>query len=380
MAGRFTRNEWPQHVARSSRLLVQAQGVAAIVVLTLVFPASAASYAAGEERRTTSTSTAAVRNHGDGTLRIMIWYPATGTEREVDIGAASAPIFIAGRVAIRAPFADSLRHPLILASHGFGGAARQLTWLGAPLARHGFIVAAVDHPGTNGIDGVTPEGAYAPWERAGDLKAALDFLLADPTLASHIDPKRIGVTGFSMGGFAGALAAGARTDFDQFIRFCNGPSRDAICNPQLEFPLDYHRQAEVLARPEMRDLKARKNSSFRDPRITAAFLIAPALIQAFDFGSLRRVPIPVEIVMGSADPIAPPGTNGELLARLIPGARLQVLPGVAHYDFLSACGPSGVKEEKAYCTDGAETKRAETHASTVAAAISFFDETLGPRH
>ena len=241
-------SEAPGRAIRASYFPVFAKGLAAIVALTLVLPASAASYAAGEERRTTSTSSAAVRNHGNGTLRITIWYPAAGTEREVDIGPASDPIFIAGRVAARAPFADAARHPLILASHGFGGTARQLTWLGAPLARHGFIVAAVDHPGTNGIDGVTPEGAYAPWERAGDLKAALDFLLADPMLASHIDARRIGVAGFSLGGFTGALEAGARTNFDQFIRFCNGPSRDAICNPQLEFPLDYHQQAEVLVR------------------------------------------------------------------------------------------------------------------------------------
>jgi predicted dienelactone hydrolase len=357
-----------------------AKGLAAIIALTLAFPAGAASYAAGEDQRTTTTSSAAIRNHGNGALRITIWYPAAGTEREVDIGSATDPIFIAGRVATRAPFADAVRHPLILASHGFGGTARQLTWLGASLARHGFIVAAVDHPGTNGADGVTPQGAYAPWERASDLKAALDFLLADPKLASHIDARRIGVAGFSLGGFTGALEAGARTDFDQFIKFCNGPSRDAICNPQLEFPLDYRGQAEVLARPEMRDLRARENSDFRDPRITAAFLIAPALVQAFDFATVKRIHIPVEIVLGSADPIAPPGTNGELLARLIPGARLKVFPAVGHYDFLSECGPAGAKEAAAYCTDGVGTKRADTHASTVAAAIEFFDGTIGRRH
>ena len=378
MEGRLTISEAPQRIVGFFSMF--AKGIAAIIAVTLAFSASAASYAAGEDQRTTTTSSAAIRNHGNGILRITIWYPATGAERELDIGPAADPIFIAGRVAARAPFADAARHPLILASHGFGGTARQLTWLGAPLARYGFIVAAVDHPGTNGIGGVSPEGAYAPWERAGDLKAALDFLLADPTLASHIDAERIGVAGFSLGGFTGALEAGARTDFDQFIKFCNGSSRDAICNPQLEFPLDYHTQAAVLAQPEMRDLKARENNDFRDPRIGAAFLIAPALVQALDFASTKLIRIPVEIVAGSADPIAPPGTNGDLLARLIPGARLKVLPGVGHYDFLSECGPAGARDAKAYCADGAGTKRAETHAATVAAAIAFFDKTIGRGH
>jgi len=60
-------------------------------------------------------------------------------------------------VAADAPFADAARHPLILVSHGFGGVARQMTRLGAPLARAGYVVVAVDHPGTNGRDGVARE-------------------------------------------------------------------------------------------------------------------------------------------------------------------------------------------------------------------------------
>jgi len=68
-----------------------------------------------------------------------------------------------------------------------------------------------------------------------------------------------------------------------------------------------------------------------------------------------------------------------LMARLVPGARLKVLPGVGHYDFLSECGASGTKVAKAYCTDGAGTTRAQTHAATIAEAIAFFDATLDRR-
>jgi len=93
--------------------------------------------AAGEAQRAGTTASAAVRNHGNGALRILVWYPATGAESEVDIGPPADPIFVAGRVASAALFADSTRHPLILLSHGFGGVARQMTWLGAALARQG---------------------------------------------------------------------------------------------------------------------------------------------------------------------------------------------------------------------------------------------------
>jgi predicted dienelactone hydrolase len=349
--------------------------VIALLLIAAATTARAAPLTAGEAMRTTNSQSAALRNHGNPTLRILVWYPATASETEFDIGPPGTPIFLTGRVAAAAPFADAARHPLILLSHGFGGVARQLTWLGAPLARHGYVVVAVDHPGTNGRDGVTAEGVSAPWERAGDLTAALNLVLADPALAPHIDPARIGVAGFSLGGFTAALEAGARVDFDHFTKFCKGPERDAICNPQLEFPHQIN-QAEILARPEMRDIAARQSNDFRDPRVKAAFLIAPALAQALDKSSLPRIDIPVEILLGDADPIAPPKTNGEFLAHMIPAARLKLLPGVGHYDFLSECTPAGAQLSKPLCTDGPGTIRAQTHATTVAEAIAFFGRTL----
>jgi predicted dienelactone hydrolase len=352
--------------------------VVSVLIAALAPPAhaAAASLTAGEAARTATTPSAAARNHGDATLPILVWYPATAAETEFDMGPPGHPIFLTGRVAAGAPFADEARHPLILMSHGFGGVARQMTWLGAPLARHGYIVVAVDHPGTNGRDGVTAEGASAPWERAGDLTAALNLVLADAALSPHIDTSRIGVAGFSMGGFTAALEAGARPDFDHFRMFCKSSERDAICDPQLEFPQKFN-PGEILAQPEMRDIAARQANDFRDPRIKAAFLIAPALGQALDQPSLSRIHIPVEIVLGAADPIAPPKTNGEFLAHVIPAARLTVLPGVGHYDFLSECGPAGTRLAKPLCTDGIGTIRAQTHTTTLTEAIAFFDRTLG---
>jgi predicted dienelactone hydrolase len=348
----------------------------AIACTLLALPAAAAPFTAGEQHLATTSPTAAVRNRGNPALRLIVWYPAAAPEQELDIGPPGAPLFIPGRVAEGAPSADAARHPLILLSHGFGGAAMQMTWLGAELARHGYIAVAVDHPGTNGIDGVTDAGAYAPWERATDLRAALDFVLSRPDLAAHIDPDRIGVAGFSLGGFTALLEAGARTDFPAFLAFCDGPHRDAICNQQVEYPLDYHLQGGVLSRPDMRAIAADETADFRDPRIKAAFLIAPALVEGLDPASLGRIGIPASIVQGDADPVAPPATNGVLAAHLIPGATLKLLPGVGHYDFLSECGPTAFKTIASYCVDGPGASRAQTHQTTAAAAVAFFDRVL----
>jgi predicted dienelactone hydrolase len=350
--------------------------IALAAALALHSVASAATpFTAGERHLTTTTASAAARNHGNGALRITLWYPSTSPEQEVDIGPPGAPIFISGRTAADAPFADDARHPLILVSHGFGGTARQMTWLASVLARAGYVVVGVDHPGTNGRDGVTAEGAFAPWERAGDLKAALDAVLADPKLAAHIDTGRIGVAGFSLGGFTSLLEVGARANLEQLRAFCTGPDRDAICNQQLEYPHPMQGD-QVAAEPAMAPLIARRHDDLHDPRVKAAFLIAPAVIQGIDFASLRRISAPVAIALGDADPIAPPKTNGEFAAKLVPGATIDILPNVRHYDFLSECAPAGLVDAKPYCTDLPGVSRAQTHERVEHEAVAFFDRIL----
>jgi len=358
--------------------LARPLALAAFALLTWSGAARAATdpFHAGATARETKTDSAALRNHGNAAVRMLVWYPAPATAAETLV---ANPVFVSGRVAADAPWADAAKHPVVLLSHGFGGIGLQMTWLGSALARAGYVAIAVDHPGTNGIDGITPEGAYAPWERTGDLVAALDAALADKTLAPHLDAARVGMAGFSMGGFTGALLAGARTDFAAFDAFCASPARDAICNKQQEFPLDYREAAKTLATPALAAVAAREHADLSDARIRAVFLIDPALGPALDAKSLARVRVPVAVVYGTIDPVAPPASNGQAIARAIPGAQAIALPGVGHYDFLSECGEAGAKAAAAYCTDGPGASRAQTHATTVAAALKFFGETLAPR-
>jgi predicted dienelactone hydrolase len=104
-------------------------------------------------------------------LRAVIWYPAAADTREAPqwIGPPIFPFFSAGSAAPNAPPEVGSRRPLILLSHGNGGAGLGLAWIGTALAAHGFIVAAVDHPGNNSNDGTTVEGFSLFWLRAVDL-------------------------------------------------------------------------------------------------------------------------------------------------------------------------------------------------------------------
>jgi len=47
------------------------------------------------------------------------------------------------------------------------------------------------------------------WERARDLSAVIEDILADPTFTTPIDAERIGAAGFSQGGYTMIAIAGA---------------------------------------------------------------------------------------------------------------------------------------------------------------------------
>src|SRR6185436_10580607 len=92
------------------------------------------------------------------------------------------------------------RFPLVLVSHGNGGSAAQMAWLGTVLARAGFIAAAIDHPGNTSAGKPTVQGFTEWWFRPPALSAALDRVMSDSTFGARIDRDRIGAAGFSRGG------------------------------------------------------------------------------------------------------------------------------------------------------------------------------------
>ena len=160
----------------------------------------------------TSERTARLRDaqHRD-LLRITVWYSAAAdaVEGPVVEGPPTQPLFDIGAVAPNAHFAtDNIRQPVLLLSHGFGGTARIIGWFGLAMARAGYIVIAVDHPGSNAIDEMTVPGAILWWDRAEDLQSALEAAVRDATIGPHMDTSRIGVAGFSAGGFTALVAAG----------------------------------------------------------------------------------------------------------------------------------------------------------------------------
>jgi predicted dienelactone hydrolase len=314
-------------------------------------------------------------------LITSVWYPATADAIEAPflVGPPDAPLFNAGNFARGATLSPAPeKFPLIVISHGTGGSAAQMAWLGTALAAQGYIVAAVNHPGNNILEPYTVEGFSVWWERANDLSSVIDAMLQDPTFGPRIDANKIGAAGFSLGGYTMMAIAGAITKPHRILDFCASKLADDACKPAPEFPNFWDKaQQQLKTDVEMQAAYREADQSHRDPRIRAVFAIAPALGPVFPVDTLKAVTIPVEIVAGDGDHIVPVDTNARYFAANILHAKLTVFPGgVGHYTFLAACTDAGRSVLPQYCTDEKGVDRVSVHKDVNDRAIAFFKSNL----
>ena len=306
-------------------------------------------------------------------LLTTIWYPAAAGARETEwrIG-----IFRAGWTALDADMSDSPEQlPLVILSHGTGGAAAQLSWLAEQLASNGYLVAAVNHHGnTAAEEAYLPQGFMAWWERARDVSVVIDKLLADSRFGHRIDISRIGAAGFSLGGYTVLTTAGARTDRNQWQRFCADKPADPGCMLPPEAPFSMAEMELLLERQETitADIE-RSHESYQDERVRAVYAIAPVLGPALDAESLSDISIPVRIVVGDRDDQALPEVNALPIKEAIPGAELQILPSVTHYTFVATCNLKGRFMVRQLCEDLSGIDRHEIHQKVGADALAYFN-------
>ncbi len=312
-------------------------------------------------------------------LHVLVWYPAVSTavETQQTVGPPEAPLFLAGSATPHAPFAPAMEKlPLILLSHGAGGSAEQMGWLGTALAGAGFMAVAVDHPGSNSKAAYTAEGFVLWWERATDLSEVLDGILADPELGTHVDGGRVGVAGYSLGGLTALQLGGAQTDISGFFDRCKAHPEVAVCQVSQASGLGTPDGALAAARKTSGESLAKSGGSYRDPRVKAVFAIAPALAFTLTPESLHAMRLPVDMVVGSADAIAPSGENASYVRGQVRGARATVLPGVGHAEFMDECTAAGMSKYPQFCTDGPGVDRHAVHEQVSGMAVQFFERAL----
>ena len=315
---------------------------------------------------------------GSRPIQALIWYPATANALEADWEFA---IFKAGRSAHGATMTSSPPQlPLIVLSHGTGGSAATLAWLGESLAANGYLVAAVNHHGNTSAEAQPSlQGTLICWDRPRDLSVLIDRLLADPSWGPRIDASRIGVAGFSIGGYSALASVGVRLSRAQWQRQCTQAAPASACKlpPEVSGQFSASDVDRLLAKDRrVLDALAHVEDDYRDPRIKAALAMAPVMGPLMTRQSLAAVAVPVKMVVGANDDQAEPGVNAEFMAKAIPDARLDIFPQVTHYCFLPPCNDRGRSFAKALCTDPADVCRAHLHPKVAAGALEFFGQVL----
>jgi len=295
-----------------------------------------------------------------------IWYPATDGGRAVTVGGNG--VFYGTPAGRGAPHDDG-SFPLIIMSHGAGGNAGQFGWIASALAQAGYVVVLPNHPGSTSRN-ASAQAAVRVWERPADITAVIDEIADNPDAYPYIDTDRIAALGFSAGGYTAMAVSGARVDPDLLQRFCDdGDHGMSDCAFLERGGVDLH--AMDLS-PASQDL--------RDPRITAAAIIDPGIVETMTSESLSQIDIPMMIVNLGAEDTIPSGVYARGAAQMIPDASYAIVDDAIHFSFLAQCKPRGAAilanegEPDPLCDDAGGRPRSDIHEELAGLIVSFLDQ------
>ncbi len=255
--------------------------------------------------------------------RVIIWYPAEATDGKgykFESGVRGAGVLDA------AADLSGARYPLILFSHGIGGAADQSLYYCENLASAGYVVVSIDHLDKDTVtEVISPSALYrmlkkipnTPDEAFGltmfttlyrdyfiDMDFDLSYRLSEASFAidraleinsadgsrlmGMIDPQRIGATGHSLGGFTVLVLGGIPLRCDRpgdLERECDMMNQDPM---DLEFAccIDFVRNMDPI--------------EFRDPRVKAILPLGPAVFVPHLADVAPELDIPMMIITGDA--------------------------------------------------------------------------------
>ncbi|GAC1493867.1 MAG: hypothetical protein NVS2B14_07200 [Chamaesiphon sp.] len=186
--------------------------------------------------------------------------------------------------------------PVIVISHGLGENRQTFEYLAEHLASYGFAVAVPEHPGSNdrqlqdlasGFSGeVTPAREFI--DRPLDVKYLLDQL--GQLFPGRLNLQQVGAIGQSFGGYTVLALAGAKLNFEELQKNC--------LNSKNSVDLSLLFQCGALVLPPT-DYK------LQDERIKAAIAINPIDRSLFGEAGLSQIKVPIMLVAGSADTVAP---------------------------------------------------------------------------
>ena len=207
-------------------------------------------------------------------------------------------------VAPNAPVAAG-SFPLVVVSHGGGGSHLLYRTITTHLARNGYVVAMLEHPGNNRNNNELEGTRENLVNRPRHVRLTIDAVASDGVLDRSVRPDHVAIIGHSMGGYT-ALAVAGGTPWAPTKRTDRAITVEAV---------------DVVT----------------DPRVRTLVLLAPATAFFVLEGSLRRVTVPILLLSAEHDTVTA-RWQAELLLDRVPD-RTQVthriVENAGHLSFLS---------------------------------------------
>ena len=218
-------------------------------------------------------------------LKVSLWYP---TSQNTPSESVAENIAFIGTAVVKNASVLPTKHPLVLLSHGYRGNWKNQSWLANALALKGYVVAALNHPGTTTFDHSRLQASQW-WQRTHDLVRVLDYLLEDTIWRASIDAENVSAIGHSLGGWSVMQLVGAQLDRDAFKAQCLLYPNPRICGLTNELGLTSPQPGEP------------KSLNFYDPRIKKAVILDLGLARSFSLESMEKVETPVLILGAGVD-------------------------------------------------------------------------------
>jgi predicted dienelactone hydrolase len=290
---------------------------------------------------------------GHAPVAVTLYYPAAEKPRLIWLGSGFA------NLAPNAAMAGG-EHPLVIISHGTGGAPISHLDTALAMVEAGYVVAAPLHNGDNFRD--ASEVGTSDWivDRARQIARVSDFVLNGWKDHARIDARRVGLFGFSAGGATGLIDIGGTPDFSRV---------EPLCATHPEFVCKLLKPGAHLRLPAA--------SEWTHTRaIRAAVIVAPGFGFTFEPHGLSQVAAPVQLWEGAADSSLPLATNAGAVRALLPTSpEFHLVPNADHFSFLAPCGAMAPLLPRVLCTDPRGFDRAAFHKQFDASVVTFFDRT-----
>lgn len=295
------------------------------------------------------------------TITVALYYPTMAAPRTIPMGPFKLDVAIGGK-----PI-DKVK-ALILLSHGNAGTELGHSVLAQALARSGYLVAALRHPGDNWQDQSLLEKSPDRYfdERPRQASRVIDAILTNPAWKERIetdsDGPRVGALGHSAGGYTVLALAGAVPDLSRMRKHCLVELSDD--------PIFCGMGRSGAATP----LPA-EAPSLKDHRVRAIVALAPTGV-LLTAESLATVQPATMIYEAELDRFLVPRYHAEWVASNLPAPNLHRVPNAWHFAFMDTPSMSIPSLDGDVAANPPDFDRNAFLKKLAIEVTAFFDKTL----